>query len=369
MGAAGLMLAYRLTSDPYFDSHKILLIDKASKDQNDRTWCYWDLKKGDWDAMVHKRWDNIYFGSRAYEEHTGILPYQYKMIQGKDFYDFILKTIASKTNVNITKETLITLKEKGSYAEVVTDQTTYQAGKVFNSVILSNQYKKQQQFPLLNQHFLGWFIKTETDVFDDQEATFMDFTVDQKGNTRFMYVLPTSKREALFEYTLFSEDLLEEKEYEEAIVSYLDSKGIKNYQIVEKEKGCIPMTSYEFRKSNSANIIHIGTAGGWTKASTGYTFAISSKKTKRLVASIKSNPDLSKFEKRTRFWFYDLLFLDVLYKNNALGHRLFSILFKKNDSRKILKFLDEETTLWEEVKITTSLPKLLFLKALWRRLF
>ncbi|SHJ48875.1 lycopene cyclase family protein [Aquimarina spongiae] len=369
MGASGLMFAYRLVSDPYFDDHSILLIDKVSKDQNDRTWCYWDLTDGDWDAILHKRWDNIYFGSTTYKEHTAILPYQYKMIQGKDFYDFILKKIASKTNVSIAKETLVALNEKGSYAEVVTDQTTYQAGKVFNSVILSDAYKKQQQFPLLNQHFLGWFIKTETDIFDDQEATFMDFTVDQKGNTRFMYVLPTSKREALFEYTLFSEDLLEEKEYEEAIVSYLESKGIKNYQIVEKEKGCIPMTSYEFKKFNSTNIIHMGTAGGWTKASTGYTFAISSKKTKRLVAYIKGNTDLSKFEKRTRFWYYDLLFLDVLYKNNDFGHRLFSILFRKNDSRKILKFLDEETTLWEEIKITTSLPNLLFLKALWRRLF
>ena len=49
----------------------------------------------------------------------------------------------------------------------------------------------------------------------------MDFSVAQKGNTRFMYVLPTSENEALLEYTLFSKDLLLKEEYEVEIQHYI----------------------------------------------------------------------------------------------------------------------------------------------------
>jgi len=128
------------------------------------------------------------------------------------------------------------------------------------------------------------------------------------------------------------------------------------------------MTCYPFWESNTKNILQIGTAGGWTKASTGFTFNNSMKKVQRLIQFLKTNKDLSKFEKRSKFWYYDLLFLDVLYTNNHLGAKLFGQMFKRNTPQKILKFLDEETTLAEDLKITTSLPWIPFLKALWKRI-
>ena len=65
----------------------------------------------------------------------------------------------------------------------------------------------------------------------------MDFSVEQKGNTRFMYVLPTSPTEALLEYTLFSKELLSKEEYEAEIEKYLQQLGISHYTILEKEIG------------------------------------------------------------------------------------------------------------------------------------
>ncbi|GAA4275188.1 lycopene cyclase family protein [Aquimarina gracilis] len=369
MGASGLMLTYHLILDPFFNKKQILLIDKEDKNQNDRTWCFWEIEDGIWDAILAKKWEHIYFGSDAFSEKIKINPYQYKMIRSKDFYSFLLKEIEKKTNITIAKESVISIKDEGDIVAVETDQRIHLGDKVFNSALLSSAYREQNQFPVLNQHFLGWFIKTETPSFDPEMATFMDFTVPQRGNTRFMYVLPLSETEALVEYTLFSADLLEEKEYEDEIEKYLNEKGIDHYQIIEKEKGCIPMTCYEFRKQNTKNVIHIGTAGGWTKPSTGYTFSITSKNTKRLTRYLKHKTDLSKFGKKTKFWYYDLLFIDLLYKENEKGSFLFSQLFRKNDSKKILKFLDEETSLLEDIKITTSLPNKPFLKALWKRIF
>ncbi|MDY8137042.1 lycopene cyclase family protein [Aquimarina sp. 2201CG5-10] len=372
MGASGLLLVYHMVLDPFFDEKKVLLIDKDKKKQNDRTWCFWetDVRTGtDWDKLVSKKWNTIFFGSSSFSKKIKIAPYHYRMIRSKDFYSFILEILKDKPNITISEETVITLKDKGTLVEVSTDSNLYQGNKLLNSVVLSQEYKQQNQYPVLNQHFVGWFVKTKVPSFDDKIATFMDFRVDQRSNTRFMYVLPTSKTEALFEYTLFSVDLLKEKEYEEEIVKYLQEKGIKEYSIVEKEKGCIPMTCYEFRHQNSKNILHIGTAGGWTKPSTGYTFNSSFKKIKKLVTFLKTDTDFTGFEKRSRFWYYDLLFLDVLHQDNSYGATLFSKLFQKNKISKILKFLDEETTISEEIKITTSLPWKRFLKALKKRVF
>jgi lycopene beta-cyclase len=197
----------------------------------------------------------------------------------------------------------------------------------------------------------------------------MDFSVPQKGNTRFMYVLPMDKQTALFEYTLFSKDLLEVSEYEDAIKYYLKENGINDYEIIETEKGSIPMTSYNFTELNTSNIFNIGTAGGWTKASTGYTFRSTTKKTKDIIKLLKSGKDISKYKSKSKFWFYDLLFLDVLANHNESGSVLFSSLFKKTNVKTIFRFLDEESNLWEDFKIITSVPSKNFISALFKRLF
>ncbi|KAA1247704.1 lycopene cyclase family protein [Aquimarina sp. RZ0] len=368
-GASGLMLAYRMAIDSFFDQKQVLIIDKENKDRNDRTWCFWEEKKGTWDAVVSKKWDQIFFGSDDYSNQTLISPYSYKLIRSKYFYEFVLKTLKTKSNVTLVQQQVVDIIDEGNAVEIETDQQMYLGDKVFSSVLFSLAYKNQQKYPVLHQHFIGWFIKTEAPAFDSDTATFMDFKVPQEGNTRFMYVLPLSETEALFEYTLFSEHVLEKHAYENEISRYLEKKGIENYTVIEKEKGCIPMTCYEFRKQNSENVLYIGTAGGWTKPSTGYTFKNASKKTKSLIAYIKKNEDVSKFDTRTKFWYYDLLFLDLLYKENQKGAFLFSRLFKKNKITKILKFLDEETSLAEDLKIARSMPSFIFLKMIWYRIF
>ena len=60
-GAAGLMLAREMAEDPWFNSYKILIIDKDEKNQNDRTWCFWEKGSGKYDHLLTNRWDHIYF--------------------------------------------------------------------------------------------------------------------------------------------------------------------------------------------------------------------------------------------------------------------------------------------------------------------
>jgi lycopene beta-cyclase len=368
-GASGLVLAYRMASDAFFDQKSILIIDREKKNTNDRTWCYWEIGQGDWDDILTKEWTSIIFNSPLHSEKTEITPYSYKMLRSADLYNKLWEVIDKKSNITFVHDRVLNISHRSEKASVLTEKTEYHGKKVLNSIFFNRSYRHQNKYPVLKQHFHGWFVESKQAVFDDSTATFMDFAVDQKGNTRFMYVLPITKRKALFEYTLFSKNVLTKEEYEKEIRSYLQEKNLREYRLVEKEHGVIPMTSYKFWKRNSKNVLNIGTAGGWTKASTGYTFGNITKQTKLLVEFLKTDQSFKDFRSPTRFWFYDLLLLDILDKDNYVGSRIFSVFFRKNKTQNIFKFLDEETSFLEDIKIMTSMPPLRFIKALIKRLF
>lgn len=368
-GLSGLTLAYRMAQDAFFNTKSILIIDASAKKENDRTWCFWESQPDIFEDIVSHRWSTIRFKSPVFSDEIAIQPYQYKKIEGDDFYAFAKAFLATKPHISFLQETVLSVENQQHQVIITTAQKKLSGTKVFNSILNSEILSNQSQHQYLKQHFIGWFIKTETPTFDPDLATFMDFTVPQKGNCRFMYVLPTSTTEALFEYTLFSKDLLEDATYETAIEEYLNDKGILQYSIERKEQGNIPMSSYRFDKHNSKNMLHIGSAGGWTKASTGFTFKHTLKKTEALVAFLKTEQDLRLFSKRTRFWWYDLLLVDVLYRKNHLGAPIFGEMFKNNPTDRIFRFLDDETTFKEDLQIIWSLPKKEFIKAVFSRLF
>lgn len=367
-GAAGLMLAYRMSQDSFFDKKSILLIDSVKRSTDDKTWCFWEEGNGEWDHLLTKTWQNIHFESKEFKKISGVKPYKYKMIRSSDFYNFVWNSLEKKDNFTFNQHSVDSIVSKKDHVEVVAKNNQYVSKIVFNSAFLDDEYKNQTKYPVLQQHFLGWFIETEEDCFDDDVATFMDFNIEQKSSTRFIYVLPTSKKTALVEYTLFSENLIEKEAYERGIVDYLNKRGIKKYKISEVEKGSIPMTCFPFWKKNQHNVLHIGTVGGWTKPSTGFTFKTTSIETKRLVSFVKTRLDMRAFRKKTRFWFYDLILLDVLSKENSKGASYFSKLFKRNSIQTILCFLDEKSSLLTDFRIILAMPFFKFTKTLFRRI-
>lgn len=366
-GASGLYLAAALADHPIYKDLKGIIIDPKTSYENDRTWCFWEEGSGLWDSKVHRQWDDVIFKSNSLKHTVSMAPYRYKMIRSKEVYNSLLEKIKRNSNIQFSNDNVLGYADEGVRVLVTTDQQTYAVKKVFSSILNWELIKAEKKYPLLQQHFVGWFIKTSNSVFDADKATFMDFSVPQKKNTRFMYVLPFSESEALVEYTLFSKDLLPQKEYEAAIDSYLARLGVKDYSIVEKEQGSIPMTAFPFEKQNTQNILHIGSAGGWTKATTGFTFKNIDRKTKELSLFLEQNEDFTKFSKRNRFWFYDLLFLDVLARNNEKGHSIFSQLFQKNPPRRIFQFLDEQSSLADEFKLMWTMPTGVFVWALFKR--
>ncbi|WP_445383386.1 lycopene cyclase family protein [Robiginitalea sp. IMCC43444] len=367
-GASGLLLADALGCDPYFREKRIALIEKGSKTSNDRTWCFWEDGPGPFDDILFRQWDYLRFKGPDFEKKLPLGDFSYKMLRGDAFYKAYYARIASYPNIELIKDAVLEIQESGDGAEVVTQTNRFRANLVFSSVLFQPLEPLMKPYPVLKQHFLGWHLKTKSPVFDAQAATFMDFSISQSGNTRFMYILPFSESEAIVEYTLFSEDLLETSEYEKALRDYIKNDlDCEEYEIVDTERGSIPMTSNHFTAADSEHIIHIGIAGGWAKASTGYTFWNSSQKAQKLVKALKNGSKLQMASKN-KFWYYDMLLLNVLARNNNRGSEVFSALFKSLEPEIILRFLHEQTSLSEDFRIINSSPKKMFIGAFWHAL-
>jgi lycopene beta-cyclase len=118
------------------------------------------------------------------------------------------------------------------------------------------------------------------------------------------------------------------------------------------------MSLAKFEKNPQKNIINIGTAGGFTKASSGYTFQFIQKDVSEIVARIKLDKDLNintSFENKLYNW-YDRTLIDVLLSEKLTGREIFTEIFQKNSPEKILAFLGNESTLLQDITIMTSLP-------------
>jgi len=366
-GLAGLQLAYRLSLDPFFNDSQIAIIDPSTKEINDKTWCFWEKGTGKWDTIITQSWNHGKFISTNNNIDLDLAPYSYKMLRSIDFYNFIKATINDKSNFYLILDEITEIDETNSLA--IGKNNNYAATHFFDSRI-SSAFLEDPNCTKIFQHFKGFLIKTRPPVFDKSTFTMMDFRVKFPDSTSFTYVLPLSDSEALIEHTFFTPFLTEESIYDTYLETYIkDILHIDQYEILDTEKGVIPMTDHDFHKESTLKVTKIGTAGSWVKGSTGYSFKHTENKIELLVRNIKSGKDPKQGLLNTRSRFYDAIFLDVLDRRNDLGERLFSKFYTKNSPQEIFKYLDEETGLKEELKIMISLYHPQFITSFFRKLF
>lgn len=359
-GCSGLSLAVRLIESGKFSNKKILLLDRQQKNLNDRTWCFWEKEAGYFEDIVHQRWDKLWIKYINDNINLNITPYRYKMIRGIDFYNHCFKAIHQAKNVTVLYNEVTEIDAEQGI--VRSREQQFKADYIFSSVLIEPPQLKPKQFYLL-QHFRGWWIETTENVFNPSEADLMNFRTSQQHGCAFVYVLPVSTRKALVEYTLFTEKELDNEAYNQGLRTFInDELGIKNYTVLEIENGIIPMTNMNF-PAQKGKVFFIGTAGGQTKASTGYTFQFIQKQSTAIVnCLIRSQvPTLPKVSPRYRF--YDRVLLRILHEKKLSGADLFYRMFKKNKASNVLRFLDNETTFLQDLAIMNSTKKNIFLKA------
>ncbi|MCP9198578.1 lycopene cyclase family protein [Gramella sp. GC03-9] len=365
-GAAGLNLAMAMLEDPYFKDKRILILEKEEKNVNDKTWCYWEKGEGKWDELLHKKWQNgiVHTGKKKIQLH--LEDYTYKMLRSLDFYNYALQKLKSSSIFYWVKTEVLEIQNQADKAVIKTSDENYLAKHVFDSRMEANLDEVSKSNTVL-QHFRGWFIETEKAIFEPNSFMMMDFRLTWQNTTSFTYILPFTERSALVEFTFFSPDLVEDTVYNSMIQEYIE-KIIQpeNFKILKEEDGIIPMSDYQFHRANKSQITRIGTAGGWVKPSSGYSFKNAEYFSKRIIDNIKQgkNPAKELFSIKHRY--YDSLFLNILKNRNHLGPELFSRMYRNNSASEIFRFLDEKTTLAEDLKIMAGFPPLLFMNAMWK---
>jgi lycopene beta-cyclase len=364
-GCAGLSLAYHL-SQSVLAGKDILIIDKDPKNTNDRTWSFWTKQATLFDEIIHRSWNKITFHGGGYHRVIDLGDYTYNTIRGIDFYNFIKRNLKKIGTVSWLKGTVSAIQDKENSAQVTVDGQQYEADWVFDSLFNEIGFEKNpQKCHYLMQHFKGWEIETPQDFFDTSSATMFDFRTPQKEEMRFMYLLPFTPRRALVEFTLFTGNLLNQQDYEQALRAYIgEVLKLQDYRIVEEENGIIPMTDHPFSRRGGSRIMHIGTKGGLNKASTGYAFLRIQHDCGQIIkALVTSNQPFYNQQDNRRYQIYDSMLLQIMHRHGALSEPIFATLFKKNPIDRLFRFLDEETSFDEDLKVMSSVPPWPFIRA------
>jgi lycopene beta-cyclase len=385
-GMAGLSLAFYLNQSSLRDK-KILIIDRDKKNTNDHTWCFWEKSRSPFEEIIAQKWKGVWFhGTNNFSQFLDLEDYTYKMIRGIDFYEHIIPMLKRNPNITFLQadisevigcELVLHRKTDSDFIDepaiVKTNKGELYASEfVFDSSFRS-KYNNPKHHNML-QHFKGWVIETTKPVFKVNEPTLFDFRTEQKDELRFVYVLPHSETKALIEFTIFSDNLITQEEYEFYLKKYIEETikvgeyQIKpdEYQISETEFGVIPMSDELHEVSPMPKVIRIGTSGGYVKASTGYTFQRSQRYLQSLVKSLENN-NVAKNGMELNKWkgFLDTVLLNVMLKHRVAQDYIFTGFFKHNKASKVLKFMDEDTSFFEDIMFINTVPKPPFIKAAW----
>lgn len=352
---------------------RVLLVDREQRRGDDRTWCFWETEPGPFEHVVAHRWPALDVHGpdpQAPGRRLELAPYTYKMIRGGDFFAASDAWLAGRPQVERRVGEVQQVRTEGDAAVAIIDGERVEASWGFDATSVSLEHV--DGYHLLLQHFLGWEITTSDDRFDPGVATFMDFRVPQRGGTCFVYVLPTSPREALVEYTVFSPSVWPREAYEAELRAYLaDVRGIDTYEVGRVETGVIPMTDRPFPARRGERIVTIGTAGGQTKASTGYTFQRVLRHARALAEALARTGRPHLPQRWRRHDWMDGVLLRALATERQDGAAFFSRLLERNPPQRVLAFLDEDTTLAQEVALMASVDIPLFwrvgVEVSWRR--
>jgi lycopene beta-cyclase len=369
LGASNSLALIALLKNSAFLGKKIAIIEQSEKNENDKTYCFWAQPNDnivlDLAPIISHRYDFLRV-NQSLLQNIQNQPYYY--IRSIDFYNYTLEQVIHLA-IPIFREQVSNISEDIANYVIQTNKGSVQAKYVFDSRPPLNQTLGKNDI-FLHQSFYGLHIRFSRDVFQKDAFDMMNFNVEQHNYTQFIYLLPFSSREALIELTRFGAEKID-VDYAKEILHEQLINEYGDYEVVGDEIGSIPMTTFVNKPNASKGIINMGASANLIKPSTGYAFKNMYDNAQRLAENIKKldKTDTTKLNhsvkpSKKRFLFYDRLLLIILLCWPHEGKRIFSRLYKRQSIQTIFLFLDEKTSLFQEIKIFASLPVLPFLKAL-----
>jgi lycopene beta-cyclase len=367
-GCAGLSALWHAIHSARRDD-RIVVVDRRVGVFDDRTWSFWAPPTAPFAELADRSWDHVsvVFPGHRSTQRIGRsrrgpgANRAYFRVRSRDYSAAVLDAARRRSNVEFVEADIHSIDEAGV---VATSAGDLRAPVVLQSVRAHPDAADATVRHPLRQHFGGWEVCTERPIFDPGCVTLMDFDAPQHDGTAFFYVLPTSPYRALVEYTMFSTHPRARRFYDGHLRAHLDTLGASEYQIERREYGVIPMEDRRHPQRWGSHVWNIGTVGGMTKPTTGYTFQRIHEQTRRLVGAwaLGATPPPAR-SVPARYEFADRTLLNILHHRPELGRPVFERLFRTSSIDDVLTFLDERSTLAADGRMIAGLPWRPFLQA------
>jgi len=371
-GCAGLSALWHVMHSAGRD-RRIVVIDRDFEPVDDRTWSFWGTPTTPFASLADRTWDQVQVRFPGWESTQQLrgpawpgepTRRTYTRVRRRDYDRAILEEARQRPNVLFVAHDIIDIRDEPDGGVDEFAEGELRAPVVFQSARLSPDGSAAAVRHPLRQHFGGWEVRTERPVFDPDVVTLMDFDTRQHDGTSFFYVLPDQPDRALVEHTMFSLDTRSDAFHDDQIRARLEALGAGDVSIDRREYGSIPMEDRSLSQRWGAHIWNIGTVGGRTKPTTGYTFQRIHAQTRHLVDGWASGRGPQPLPGApARFGFADRILLNILHHRPELGRPIFERLFRATSIDDVLTFLDEESSLAADARLVSRLPWSPFLRA------
>lgn len=365
LGASNSLILLSLIQKGLLLNKRVVVFETESKTINDKTYCFWSDPNeqivSDLHSIISHRFNRIQV---SHLDIQRIDEQQYFHIRSIDLYNHTLQVI-NETDIRIFRLGITNITQINELYSIHSSNDRFNAQFIFDSRPPNFLNKKQIY---LNQSFYGLHIKCENNAFEKNVFEMMNFNIDQHDFTQFIYVIPFSSNEALIELTRFGEKKINVTYAKDVLSSYIIGK-YGDFDVLADELGCIPMTTSINPPSSFKGVLHTGASANLIKPSTGYAFKRMHEFAQVVSKKIELN-ELDKFNEiqlsfKNRFKFYDKLLLIILLYWPSKGKLIFTRLFERQSVLRVFSFLDEKTSIFQELKIFIRLPIIIFLKALF----
>ncbi len=372
-GLSGLAMAVEL-AQPQFSHLRILLVEQRTQYRRDRTWSFWSdgshryahLERAAWTRwrVTHDGGDAVCSGSAAY-----------RTIDADAFYTDALAQIAACTHIEVRLGATVASAGTGWPCRVkLGDGELLQTSLLIDARPTATTAAATAEPVTMAQHFLGWEIETDTDVFDPSTLDLMDFRPAPDG-LHFFYVLPYGPRRALVETTWISAPGLHH-DYAAQLERYIAQRwGSPTYRKVYEERGSLGLDPVAEGPKHGP-IVKVGRAAGTLRPSTGFAFLETLAHCAQLARQIgqchfpitgnASRTPLRSFRRATADRWMDAVFQRFLEADWPGAPSLFLAMFRRAPPDRLIRFLSGQAGWRDRIAVVASLPKLRCLRSLVR---
>lgn len=374
-GLSGLALAAEL-AQAEFSKLRVLVLEQRKSYVRDRTWSYWKTPHNAAHRYSHlerQQWNQwcVRQGVRVHRQASPPVTKDgkdakaacYCTLDADAFYLAAQRAISQSGHVELRLGTSVRQIMGGDTPSVETSE-----GEVIHAAwVFDARPPAQTTAHSLVQQFVGYEIKTGSDVFDPTTVELMHFQPGTAG-LHFFYVLPYSPRNALVETTWISPASLKPDfgaELHQFIASFVGSAA---YEVVYEEKGSLNLSLRPATPNKALHVAPLGRGAGTLRASTGYAFLETLAHAAQIAASLKSYASTgelnnwvpAELKRRALDEWMDTVFLTVLERDWGTSSWYFMQLFERLDADTMVAFLSGRASWWQRLLVAGALPALPF---------